>query len=210
MLALPDIAKLNGSLPGHGNFEFCDYGATTFTMNFCSGYRSEVEDARRNRYYDSLKPSMNAQQRAAFERLLTANSAYIDAHASEVDQGGTIRVLRTDGSQTILKDLFHTEVVHFESEKWPPLSEHQITMADALLNREYQKKLEELRKQTKESIDEGAVTAEHLSNVEEAWQAYRDAWVAFARLRYPEAVAVIRTEITLDRYRLLKTIEAYQ
>lgn len=27
-----------------------------------------------------------------------------------------------------------------------------------------------------------------------------------ARLRYPAAVAAIRTEITLDRYRLLKTV----
>jgi hypothetical protein len=68
------------------------------------------------------------------------------------------------------------------------------------------KKLQQLRKQTKESIDQGAVTAGHLSSVEEIWQIYRDAWIAFARLRYPEAVAVIRAEVTLDRHRLLKTI----
>jgi hypothetical protein len=42
--------------------------------------------------------------------------------------------------------------------------------------------------------------------VEETWEKYRDAWVSFARLRYPHAVAAIRAEITLDRYRLLKTI----
>jgi hypothetical protein len=42
--------------------------------------------------------------------------------------------------------------------------------------------------------------------VEGTWQTYRDAWVEFARLRYSAAVAVIRAEITLDRYRLLKTI----
>ena len=66
--------------------------------------------------------------------------------------------------------------------------------------------LEELRSQPQEEIDQGAVTADHLSSVEETWQSYREAWVAFARLRYPVAVAVIRAEITLDRYRLLKTI----
>ena len=59
---------------------------------------------------------------------------------------------------------------------------------------------------TRQAIDEGAVTASHLSSVETTWETYRDAWVAFARLRYPAAVAVIRAEITLDRYRLLKTI----
>jgi uncharacterized protein YecT (DUF1311 family) len=86
------------------------------------------------------------------------------------------------------------------------LSDDQITMADALLNGEYAKKLQQLRTQAKGSIDQGAVTEGHLTSVEETWQTYRDAWVAFARLRYPSAVAAIRAEITLDRYRLLKTI----
>ena len=206
MLALPDIAKLNGSRRSNGPFEFCHYAASTFMMNFCSSYASEIEDDRRSRYYNSLKASMAPEQRAAFEKLLAAQNAYTKAHAFEVYQGGTIRNIRTVGSQGILKDLFHTEVVHFERAKWPSLSSNEITMADAWLNREYVEKLQQLRAHTQESIDDGAVTASNLSIVEETWQTYRDAWVAFARLRYPAAVALIRTQITLDRYRLLKTI----
>jgi uncharacterized protein YecT (DUF1311 family) len=205
-LALPDIAKLGGLSRARGPFEFCKYAASTFTMNFCSGYESEIEEGRRSRYYNSLKSSMTPEQQSAFDKLLAAQNAYIEAHASEVDQGGTIRVIRTVGSQRILKDLFHTEVVQLEHKKWPVLSDNQITTADALLHREYAKKLQQLRTQTKESIDQGAVTASHLSSVEETWQTYRDAWVAFARLRYPASVAVIRAEIVLDRYRLLQTI----
>jgi hypothetical protein len=175
-------------------------------MNFCVGYASEIEDDRRSRYYNSLKSSMTPEEQAAFVELLAAQNAYIKAHASEVYQGGTIRGIRTIGSQGILKELFHTEVFHFEHKKWPVLSDNQIAIADALLHREYVKKLQQLGMQTKELIDEGAVTASHLSSVEETWQSYRDAWAAFARLRYPTAVAVIRAKITLDRYRLLKTI----
>lgn len=187
-LALPDIAKLNGSAPSQGPFEFCHYAATTFTMNFCSGYASEIEDDRRSRYYNSLKSSMAPEQKTAFEKLLTAQDAYIAAHAFEVDQGGTIRGIRTIGSQSILKDLFRTDLVHFERKKWPALSDNQITQADALLHREYEKKLQQLRNQTKEAINQGAVTADHLSSVERAWETYRNAWIAFARLRYPAAV----------------------
>jgi uncharacterized protein YecT (DUF1311 family) len=207
-LALPDIAKFNSSPRTRGPFEFCDYAATTLTMNFCSSYASDIEDDRRSRYYNSLKFSMTPEQQAAFEKLLAAENAYIKAHAFEVDQTGTIRVIRTIGSQRILKDLFHTRIVRFERKKWPVLSENQITMADALLNREYVKKLKQLRTQTKESIDQGAVTADDLAGAEESWQIYRDAWVAFARLRYPAAVSVIRAQITLDRYSLLKTISS--
>lgn len=206
-LALPDIEKLNGSPSIHGPFEFCHYADSTITMNFCLGYDSEIGDDRRSRYYDSLKSTMTSEQRAVFEKLLAAQSAYIKVHATEVDQGGTIRGIRTLGSMNILKDLFHTEVVHFERKKWPVLSDDQVTTSDALLDREYEKKLQQLQAQTKEAIDEGAVTADHLSGAEKTWETYRDAWVAFARLRYPVAVAAIRAEITLDRYRLLKTLQ---
>jgi len=209
-LAMPDIAKLNDSIHTGEPFEFCHYAATTFTMDFCVGYETQIEDDRRTRYYTSLKSSMTPEQKAAFNKLLAAQNAYVYAHASEVDQGGTIRAIRTLGSQDILNSLFHTEVVHFERKKWPELSNDQVATADSVLHREYEKKLQQLRVQTKDAIDEGAVTAGHLSSVEETWETYRDAWVAFARLRYPAAVAVIRTKITLDRYRLLKTVTAYE
>lgn len=149
---------------------------------------------------------MAPEQQGAFERLLAAQKAYTKAHASEVDQGGTIRGIRTVGSQNILNNLFHTEVVHFERKEWASLSNNEITTADAWLHREYVNKLQQLRTHTPESIEQGAVTASDLSIVEEAWQSYRDAWIAFARFRYPAAVALISAEITLDRYRLLKTI----
>jgi rubrerythrin len=206
VLAMAGVAKLNGSPQAHGRFEFCDYAATTLTMNFCSLYASEVEDEHRRRYYDSLKTSMAPKQRAAFEKLLIARDAYIKVHASEVDQGGTIRNIRTIGSENILKNLFYTEIVRFERKKWPGFSGNQVKTADDLLHREYTKKLQQLQMQTKEMIDEGAVTPGNLSIVEESWQAYRDAWAEFARLRYPAAVDSIRAQITLDRYRLLKTI----
>src|SRR6185312_1191016 len=124
-VARPYIEKLKGSPPRDGRFEFCSYFANTIAMTSCDAYGRETQDAARNRFYGSLKASMNPAQRAAFESLLAAQKAYIDAHASEVDQGGTIRGIRTMGSQYILKDLFRTELVHFERKKWPSISENQ-------------------------------------------------------------------------------------
>jgi uncharacterized protein YecT (DUF1311 family) len=175
-------------------------------MNFCVNYESQIGDDRKTRYYTALKSSMTLEQRAAFEKLLVAQRTYVKAHASEVDQGGSIRSIRTISSENILDDLFHTEVVHFERKKWPELSDNQVATADILLRRQYEKTLQQLRTRPKEEIYEGAVTAEHLSGVEVTWVNYRDAWVSFARLRYPAAVDAIRAEIILDRCRLLKTI----
>jgi len=204
--ALPEIAKLNGAAPTHGPFEFCDYAATTVSQTFCAGYASEIANDRRRRYFDSLKASMNGEQRAAFEKLLEAEHAYIEAHADEVYQGGSIHNIRTLGSQDILQDLFRTDVVRFERKEWPALTGDQISTADAVLDREYEKELGQLRAQPNETNDLTLVTADHLAVVEKAWERYREAWVAFARVRYPENAARVRAEVTLERYRLLKTI----
>jgi hypothetical protein len=204
--ALESIKKLNGSLPAHGPFEFCDYAATTVSQSFCAGYASEIANDRRDRYFDSLKPSMNGEQRAAFEKLLAAEHAYIEAHADEVYQGGSIHNIRTLGSQDILQDLFRTDVVRFERKEWPALTGDQISTADAVLHREYEKELGQLRAQPNETNDLTLVTADHLASVQKAWERYREAWMAFARVRYPENAARVRAEITLERYRLLKTI----
>lgn len=208
-LALSDIEKLNGSRPAKGPFEFCDYAASTIQMNFCTGYETEIEDDHRNRYYRSLKSSMTVPQQAAFDKLLAAETAFITAHALEVDEGGTIRTLRIIGSQNILNNLFHTEIVHFERKRWPTLSKAQVTRADALVHQEFVRKCEELRRQTKEDISAGAVTADHLSKAEDSWKLYRNAWIAFAQVRYPDEVDVIGAQISMDRYRFLKTVAAY-
>jgi len=206
ILAAPEIAKLDRGHSTGEPFEFCDYASSTFQMNFCGAYASQISDERRTRFFNSLKSSMTPEQRTAFEKLLSAQNAYVEAHGSEVDRGGAIRTIRAIGSQSILKDLFRTDIVHFEGKKWPRLSQKELALADRRLQREYEQTLQELRTHTNDDIQQGAVSADQLSKVETTWQSYRDAWVEFARLRYPAAVAVIRAGITLERYRLLKTI----
>lgn len=202
--ALPEIEKrASGS---HELFEFCDHAATTLSATFCGDYASEIKDERRSRNENTLKASMAPEQQAAFTKLLVARDAYLQAHASEVDQGGTSRNLRTLRSQEILSNLFQAELARYEHKQWPALSANQIATSDALLQREYEKKVSQLRMRTKEEIDEGSVSADGLVSAEKAWETYRDTWVAFARARYPAAVDAIRAQITLDRYRLVKTI----
>jgi hypothetical protein len=205
--ALPKIEKLNGPMNSQAPFELCEYAGTTFTLNFCQSYQSKINEDHRSRFYDQFMLAMPPEQKASFGKLLAAKKTYIQAHSSEVDQGGTIRAIRTIGSMDILEDLFHTDVVHFERKQWPAISVTQIAAADVLLESEYKKKALQLRMHTKEEVDMGAVTESGLGRVEKAWKSYRDAWTAFARLRYPSAAESIRAKVTLDRRRLLKTIE---
>lgn len=205
-LAAKDL--LAGGTPIHtrGWFEFCDYAATTFSMNFCGEYAAEVEDDRRSRQYRGLRASMTPEQQRSFDRLLAAERVYVDTHAREVYQGGSIRGVRTMGSQEILDSLFHAEVVHLERGRWPVFSDRLIGAADGMERREYAKKLLELRAQKPTDLEDGLVTAGDVQQVEASWIRYREAWTAFARARYPGHVDAVRAQVALDRYRLLKTI----
>jgi hypothetical protein len=204
IMALPDLSKRSPSAPRP--FEFCDYAVSMLMINFCAKYADDITDDRDRRRDDALKRSMRSDERAAFDNLLAAERAYIDAHVSEIYQGGTIRLVRTLNSQRILKNLFRRELRHFEQGKWPVLSGRQLTTAAPLLADEYRKKVRVLRAKPKREDDDGDVTAPGLAKAEEAFSAYRDAWVAFARLRYPSALARIRAEVTLERYRFLRSI----
>jgi len=97
------------------------------------------------------------------------------------------------------------DVVHFERKKWPSLTKTQIDGADGLLRRQYEVTMQKLKTQPREEGD-GAVSATQLAGVQAVWERYRDAWVAFARVRYPDAVDAIRAQIVLDRHRWLKTM----
>ncbi|MEK6397615.1 MAG: hypothetical protein V4734_05985 [Terriglobus sp.] len=204
-LALPEMKKLEATPDASKRFELCSYAATTFSENFCMGYENEKAADDREGYYSSLKRSMTPEQQTAFSVLLAAKNAYIVAHADEVDQGGTIRTIRTMGSQNILEELFRVELVHFERKTWPALSKRQIASADGVLQRQYAKTLQQLKERPHQDGD-GGVTAQQLEGVEAVWNTYRDAWVAFARARYPDAVDAIRAQIVLDRYRWLRTM----
>jgi uncharacterized protein YecT (DUF1311 family) len=204
-LALPEMKKLEVQPHPSKRFELCDYAATTFSGNFCMGYEQEKVDDGRERYYRSLKRSMTPEQKSAFDVLLAARKAYIAKHAEEVDKGGTIHTIRMMQSQNILEDLFRVELVHFERKKWPSLTKMQIDGADGLLRRQYEATMQKLMTQPREEGD-GAVSATQLAGVQAVWERYRDAWVVFARVRYPDAVDAIRAQIVLDRYRWLKTM----
>lgn len=149
---------------------------------------------------------MTTQQATAFDKLLEAKDKYIEEHRSEVDQGGTIRGMRTMGSMWILEDLFRTDVVHFERKQWPALSAKRSQLAEQVLQHAFQKKIAELKQHEHDEFMEDAVKPDGLMKAEDAWLNFRSAWKAFAQLRYPAQADAIVAKITLDRARYIKTI----
>jgi len=205
-LALDELRKNPKLATTTRAFEFCDYATTTFTMGFCTGYKSEIQQSKSADFERTLAAKMSPSAQAAFAKLQAARDAYITAHASEVDQGGSIRAMRTLSSQQMLRDQFHADLLHFENATTSPKSTKDF---DALLAQSLAEKSKALAAQTEESIGQGAVTSDGLQQAQSAWELYRTAWLNFAQQRYPAKLEAVRQQITKERYLWIKSIPVY-
>ncbi len=166
-------------------FRYCDEAMTTFEMNFCAAYDSEAAAQQRLDSLDTLMQKWPPRDRNAFKFLQKASDDYIEAHGREVYQGGTIRNLRTNEVEERQRDKFLKAIQLFESGHLPKGSHADFERADIDLNATYKKTLTLAAAQDFQD-DNGLIKPEEIRNAERAWLKYRDAWVDFARIHYPD------------------------
>ena len=137
----------------------------------------------------------NAQQRAAFQRLLAARKAYLDAHVAEEPNGVSGAVQAAEEEEIEVDDAWAESLDQFAKGKLPHYTATDFRKADAELNANYRKALDS----TAHSDCDSCLTTEQLRKSERAWIVYRDAWVAYGALRWPS--------ITADSWRIWLTLE---
>lgn len=182
-------------------FIYCDHAMTTFDMNFCAQYQDEITAQKRQDALDAFSTHWPQAEKTAFAALANASEKYIEAHGEgEVYQGGTIRALRTDGVEEHQREEFLAAVRRFESGKLPEGSDTDAKNADADLNATYKSVLALAAKQNF-ADDDGDIRPGGIQKAERAWLKYRDAWVAFAKVRYPKTnSSAWRTLLARNRY----------
>ncbi len=181
ILALPDQPHVTGK-----KFVYCDEAFTTFEMNFCAAYQDEITAQNRHNRLDALSSHWPQADKDAFAALEKASEGYVEAHGSgEVYMGGTIRNLRANGVEERQRDNFLAAIQKFESGHLPAGTEADYKKADADLNVTYKNVLDLAAKQNF-AEDDGDIRPEGIQKAERAWLKYRDAWVTFAKLHYPQ------------------------
>jgi uncharacterized protein YecT (DUF1311 family) len=154
-------------------------------QGFCAAYGSEMADVRRAETLDRIVSQFTPAQKSVFTDLRKSQEAYARAHAAgEIDTSGTARAMYQINEEDTLREDFIEALRVFESGKYPRGSAQDSQDADVRLNSEYRKVLSEAEKHKSEY---GAVQPDGIRNAERAWLKYRDAWVEFAKLRYPAA-----------------------
>jgi len=187
--------------PGGKKFDYCEHAMSTPEMNLCTEYRVEIATQKRKSELDQLSSHMTPEQKVSFDQLRKASEEYVSARGmGEVYQGGTIRTMRTFGAEERMRDKFVEALKVFESGRLPKGAAADFEKADADLNETYKRALELAAKQNFDE-DDGAIRLDGIHQAQRAWIKYRDAWVAFAKVRYPHTdTNAWLTLLTRNRY----------
>jgi len=180
------------------DFRFCENVESGFMEGYCEKYTAQQADAARSDALKQLSAQWPEPQRAALESLEAAQTKYSEAHAkAEIKAEGDARESQAVQAAQSVRDSFLAAIQAFEKGDLPRYSGTEAAQANADLTRAYQKALDDAEPG---NANDGPVQPEDIRATETEWVAYRDAFLAFARLRYPSVSAESwLTLLTRDR-----------
>jgi uncharacterized protein YecT (DUF1311 family) len=125
-----------------------------------------------------------AAEKRAFASLRAAHEVYAEAHGSgEVDLSGTARAAMAIAAEESLRNELVEVLERLRSGRPLPTSAASLDSEDSALNAAYRKRLQEVGG---EDSGIGAVTADGVRSAERAWLRYRDSFLAFAAVKFPQ------------------------
>jgi uncharacterized protein YecT (DUF1311 family) len=162
-------------------FDFCDDITSGLAMGYCADHAAGMAAPVREARIAQLASGLTAPQGQAFAALRRAHTAFVDAHGGgEIDMSGTARaameIEAEEGARDELPDLLQ----RLAAGRVPAATPAQFAAADAKLNAAYRKALAEA------GPDNGTVTKEGIRAAQRAWLRYRDAFLAFATIKFPQ------------------------
>jgi uncharacterized protein YecT (DUF1311 family) len=188
-----------------GDFHYCDDITSGISGGFCSAHGARIAEAAREAELVRITAAWPNDARRTFAALREAHAAYAQAHAiGEVDSTGTMRASFQIGAVELLRDELLDAIRKLEAQEAPYFSASQHRIADAALNAAYR---EALRADFGDGI--GAVRPEGVREAQRAWLRYRDAFIAFAAVRYPDVEGhSIAAWLTRQRTEMLSELPA--
>lgn len=183
------------------DFHYCDDITSGISAGLCAAHEAQIAAGPREAEIARLAGSWTQRERGALATLRSAFAAYVDAHANgEVDTSGTLRNAMYVGARESLSTEFLQMLRQLEAGTAPVSSAAEYRAADADLNRYYREALGQAG-----GDSYGTVTSEGIRDAQRAWLRYRDAFLAFAAVRYPRfSRDAVATWLTRQRTQLLR------
>lgn len=183
-------------------FDFCDYITSGFNMGICAAKDEEQGIYQRNTILKNLTAKWPVTHQQLFAQLKASADDYFDTHAtSELDMSGTARNAMAIGEKNIQQNQFINNLKNFEAGKFPLNTD--IKQADRALNAAYTK----IMHADYSDYQMGTITKESIKTTQKKWLKYRDLWIKFAALHYPNTKPESwLTWLTQERTQQINTI----
>ncbi|MES2757892.1 MAG: lysozyme inhibitor LprI family protein [Pseudomonadota bacterium] len=189
------------TLPEGKRFDQCDDITSGRMGGVCAAIDATRAEKVRTAFLARVRRTLPAQHTAAFDRLVGTSAAFASSHASdETPPGGSGYTGFVIAAEAREHEWLREHLAAFEKRRFdlPPPS--QFAVDDAELNRIYGDLL-------KSNRTEGDIHVSAIRAAQRHWLAYRDAWVAFAALRYPQVPAdSLKAALTQWRIKQLRRL----
>jgi hypothetical protein len=191
------ISALEGRMKGEGTdtaFDYCDDVTSGYASGRCAMIGARVRDHQREGQIAALGRGWTPAQKAAWGKVIAAETAYADALANgEVDLSGTLRGVFALEAQGDIKDGTLGLLEALDGKAMDKAGPGEFQRSDAALNAAW-------KKVTAFGFEDfGTVTKEGVRTTQRAWIRYRDAWSAFAGLSWPGMGETAADYLTKER-----------
>jgi uncharacterized protein YecT (DUF1311 family) len=188
------------TLPAGARFDHCDDITSGMMGGVCAFIDARRTEKIRVAFLARVRRALPAQHKAAFDQLVRTGAAFASSHArDETWPGGTAYAALVISAEARENEWLREHLAAFEKDQFVLPLQPGIASDDTGLNRIYAEVLKSDR------TDRMPVPA--IRKAQRSWLAYRDAWLAFAALHYPQLPAdTLKASLTQWRIKQLQRV----
>ena len=175
-------------------FDYCEHVTSGYATGHCTLLGARVRDHQRATRIAELGHAWTPAQRAAWDRVIAAETAYADALANgEVDLSGALRATFALQAEGDIKEGTLGLLEALDGKAMDKAGPGAFQRSDMALNAAWKKVM------AFDFDGFGTVTKESVRTTQRAWIKYRDAWSAFAGLSWPGMGETAADYLTKER-----------
>lgn len=200
------LARLKAEHWAGTDFSLCDDITSGLMEGVCADHQQLIARAARAQAFAALSARWTPAERAAWTPVRRAAAAFVDARGeNEVDQSGSGRAAFVIGAEDKAERGLAALLADAEAGRIAPATPAEAAAADAALNRAYKA----LMARAPALARDTTLKAADLAATQRSWLRLRDAWLAFAKLRYPAlSPDALLARLTRDRTSQLDDVPA--